>query len=112
MTVSADDVYIPPFQNLTWTRDSADRVLARGSLGARDADGRPLQVVVSAEPGAWRAAFDAGECIPLLPEALDVLPAMGHGADARRLVAALETTVSSIDPSDRALLATAAAAGI
>ena len=59
VTVFDDDVYIPPFQNLTWTLDSADRVLASGSLGARDADGRPLQVVVSADPGAWRAAFDA-----------------------------------------------------
>lgn len=59
VTVFSDDVYVPPFRTLAWTLAGTDGVLASGSLGARDADGRPLQVVVSANPGAWRAAFGA-----------------------------------------------------
>lgn len=59
VTVFTDDLYVPSFRTLTWTLDGAGRVLASGSRGARDADGRPLQVVVSANPGAWRSAFDA-----------------------------------------------------
>lgn len=57
VTVFDDDVYVPPFQTLSWTLSEPDRVLASGSLGAREADARPLQVVVSAAPGTWRDAF-------------------------------------------------------
>lgn len=59
VTVFDDDVYVPAFHSLSWTLASGDRVLASGSLGAREADGRRLQVAVSAEPGAWRSAFAA-----------------------------------------------------
>ncbi|MEJ2667732.1 MAG: hypothetical protein P8Z81_11650 [Deinococcales bacterium] len=59
VTVFDDDVYVPRFQTLSWTLSETDRVLASGSLGARDADARPLQVVVSAAPGVWRDAFAA-----------------------------------------------------
>ncbi len=57
VSVFDDDLYVPAFQTLSWRLVSAGRVLASGSLGAREADGRPLQVVVSADPGAWRAAY-------------------------------------------------------
>lgn len=60
VTVFDDDVYVPPFQTLSWTLDTSDRVLASGALGARDADTRPLQLVVSSDPGAWRAAYPPG----------------------------------------------------
>ncbi len=57
VSVFDDDVYVPRFRSLSWTLVAAGRVLASGSVGAREADARPLDLVVSTAPGRWRSAF-------------------------------------------------------
>lgn len=55
--VFEDDLYLPTFRTLTWSLATAERVLASGSMGAREQDERPLDLLLSADPGRYRAAF-------------------------------------------------------
>lgn len=50
-------IYLNSFSGITWTLRTADATLASGSIAGRDADARPLDLVVSREPGRLRAAY-------------------------------------------------------
>src|SRR5690606_36919383 len=60
------------FRTLTWSLTTADRVLGSGSLGAREQDQRPLDLLLSADPGRYRAEF--GETARLVDVAAADLP--------------------------------------
>lgn len=57
VTVFEDDVYVPRYRSMSWTLSNAERVYASGSLGTRDVDARPLDLLLSADPGRWRTAL-------------------------------------------------------
>lgn len=60
VSVFEDDLYLPTFRTLTWSLATADRVLGSGSLGAREQDERPLDLLLSADPGRYRGEFGEG----------------------------------------------------
>jgi len=84
VTVFQDDLYVPTFRSLSWTLASGRSVLASGSLGAADADARPLQVVLSSSPGSWRSAFGADA--RLVDVAASDLPARAAAFDGVRTI--------------------------
>ncbi len=84
VTVFQDDLYVPNFRSLSWTLASGRTVLASGSLGAGDADARPLQVVLSSAPGSWRGAFAADARV--VDVAASDLPARAAAFDGVRTI--------------------------
>ncbi len=50
-------VYLNAFSSISWTLRTADATIASGSMAGRDADSRPLDLVVSREPGRLRGAY-------------------------------------------------------
>src|SRR5690554_6864724 len=50
-------VYLPTFATLSWRLATAQRVLASGSIAGREADGRPLDLLLTSNPGAYRLAY-------------------------------------------------------
>lgn len=50
-------VYLNSFSSISWTLRTADATLASGSIAGRDADSRPLDLVVSRAPGSLRSAY-------------------------------------------------------
>lgn len=50
-------LYLPRFATLSWRLATADRVLASGSIAGRDADERPLDLVLTSNPGAYRLPY-------------------------------------------------------
>lgn len=67
------ELFLPSWRSLSWRVRHGPRVVASGALGPRDRDPRPLDVVVSAEPGRWRQAYPeearlVGVAAPDLPQ--------------------------------------------
>jgi hypothetical protein len=104
VTVFDDDVYVPTFRTLSYTLISGRTVLASGSLGARDADARPLDVILSGAPGRWRDAF--GPDARVVDVAAADLPARAAAYDGVRSLLVDGTTAAP-----RAESVAAAAAG-
>jgi hypothetical protein len=84
VTVFQDDVYVPTFRSLSWTLVTGRTVLASGSLGAGEADARPLDVVLSSSPGSWRGAFASDA--RLVDVAASDLPARAAAYDGVRAI--------------------------
>lgn len=53
-------VYVSPFTSISWALRGPESVLASGSLAGRDQDTRPLDLVISREPGRYLSAFGSG----------------------------------------------------
>ena len=79
VTVVDQRIYLPNFSSIVWTLSNDTRVVSSGSLTGRDHDGRPLDIVVSRQPGRFATAFpsearvvdlSAAE-LPLEPSAYD-----------------------------------------
>ncbi len=51
-------IFLPRFARLTWRLATTDRVLASGSLPGREVDTRPLDLLLSGAPGAYRSAYE------------------------------------------------------
>lgn len=98
----ADDVYVPAWRSLQWRLSSEERLLASGSLSARDVDTRQLHLVVSQRPGTWR---------PLLPADGRVLERNGPDLSTRAAsydgVATILVDGTTAPPRPEALLAAA-----
>lgn len=98
-----DDIFIPAWRNFRWQVRSAEAVLASGSLDRRQADPRPLTILIAARPGAYRALLPTGarlvEVRTPLPERL----AAYHGVETLLVADAFEP------PRSEALLAASAA---
>lgn len=103
VSVFDDQIYVPVFQTLSWSLTDRQGVLASGSLGARDADGRPLQVVISSDPGAWRGAFASDARV--VDVAASDLPTSAAGYDG---VATLLLDGTAAAPRTEAVAAAAA----
>lgn len=71
-SVFEDDLYLPTFRTLTWSLATNDQVLASGSLSAREQDERALDLLLSADPGRYRAGF--GDAARLVDVAASDLP--------------------------------------
>jgi hypothetical protein len=82
VSVFEDDLYLPTFRTLTWSLTTADRVLGSGSMGAREQDERPLDLLLSADPGRYRAEF--GETARLVDVAAADLPLRAAAFDGVR----------------------------
>ncbi|MEJ2287402.1 MAG: hypothetical protein P8Y02_01955 [Deinococcales bacterium] len=82
VTVFDDDLFVPTFRTLSYTLVSGRTVLASGSLGAGDADARPLDVILSGAPGRWRGAF--GSDARIVDVAASDLPARAAAFDGVR----------------------------
>lgn len=52
-------VFLPRFASLTWRLTTPERVLASGSLAGRDADERPLDLLLTNNPGAYIRPYEA-----------------------------------------------------
>lgn len=50
-------VYVPRFATLGWRLATPERVLASGSIAGREADERPLDLVLTSNPGAFRLPY-------------------------------------------------------
>lgn len=50
-------LYLPRFASLSWRLRTEDRVLASGSVAGRDADDRPLDLLLSNRPGSYRQPY-------------------------------------------------------
>lgn len=57
ISVFETTVYLPRFARLAWRLATPDRVLASGSVEGREADARPLDLLLSNLPGSYRAAY-------------------------------------------------------
>lgn len=103
LTTFTDDVYIPAWRNLQWRLSSQDRLLTSGSLAARDADTRPIHLLVSRRPGDWRA---------MLPSDARVLERNGPDLPGRAAaydgVATVLVDGTTAPPRPESLLAAAA----
>lgn len=53
-------VHLNNYSSISWTLRTTDTILASGSLAGREADARPLDLLVSREPGRLRGALGAG----------------------------------------------------
>lgn len=53
-------VYVSAFSSVSWALRGPESVLASGSLAGRDQDTRPLDLVLSREPGRYLSAFGSG----------------------------------------------------
>ena len=79
VSVVEERLYVPRFQNITWSLANDARVIGSGSVSNRDQDARPLDLVLSREPGRYASAFasDArvidltASQLPLTPDAYD-----------------------------------------
>lgn len=100
------DVPFPSWRRVSWRIEHGERVLASGGLGARDRDGRPLHLVVSARPSRWADAFGPDARV-VVATAAD-LPTRAASWDG---VATLLLDGSAAAPAD-AVVVTAAAAGV
>ncbi len=98
-----DDIFLPAWRSFRWQVRSEEAVLASGSLDRRQADPRPLSILIAARPGAYRALLPAEarlvEARAPLPERL----AAYHGVEALLVADAFEP------PRSEALLAASAA---
>ena len=79
VSVVEERLYVPAFNNITWSLSTAARVIGSGSLPGREQDSRPLDIVVSRQPGRYASSFasearvidlNAAE-LPLQPAAYD-----------------------------------------
>ena len=59
--VFEDDVYFPSWRRLIWTLSTDERLLASGSIDRRPVNPDPLHIIVSANPGRWRALYDTND---------------------------------------------------
>lgn len=79
VSVVEERLYVPAFQSISWSLANDQRVISSGSLAGREQDSRPLDLIVSREPGRYASAF-AGEArvidltasqLPLTADAYD-----------------------------------------
>lgn len=79
VSVVEERIFVPAFQSIAWSLASEARIISSGSVSGRDQDKRPLDLVISREPGRYASAF-ASEArvidltasqLPLRPEAYD-----------------------------------------
>lgn len=98
-------VYISEFSSLSWSLRAPDAVLASGSLAGREQDARPLDLVLSRDPGRYLAAFGSGtRVVDVAPAALPIEVAAYDGV--RTLIVDGTTTAPRLEA-----VAAAAAAG-
>lgn len=57
VTVIDERIYVPPYDSITWSVTSAERVLSSGSFSGREQDDRPLDIVVGRRPGLFATVF-------------------------------------------------------
>ena len=57
VSIFEDLVYVPRFATLGWRLATQERVLASGSIAGREADDRPLDLVLTSNPGAFRLPY-------------------------------------------------------
>ncbi|UCH24579.1 MAG: hypothetical protein JSV66_11555 [Trueperaceae bacterium] len=57
ITVFQDDVFIPGWRSFVWSLKQDATTIASGSLGQRERDPRPLDLILSATPGVWRGRY-------------------------------------------------------
>lgn len=50
-------LYLPDFSTLSWRLATPDRVIASGTVAGREADTRPLDLVLTSNPGAYRLPY-------------------------------------------------------
>lgn len=69
-------LYLPNFSTLSWRLATPDRVIASGSIAGREADARPLDLVLTSNPGAYRLPFleAFGESARLVDVSAGALP--------------------------------------
>ena len=97
--------YVSSFNSIGWALRGPEAVLASGSLAGRDQDTRPLDLVLSREPGRYLTAFGAGtRVIDIAAAALPIEVAAYDGV--RTLIIDGTTTAPRLEA-----VAAAAAAG-
>lgn len=98
-----DDIFIPAWRSFRWQVRSEEAVLASGSLDRRQADPRPLTILIAARPGAYRALLPAEARLVEVRSPLPERLAAYHGVEALLVADAFE------QPRNEALLAASAA---
>lgn len=98
-----DDIFIPAWRSFRWQVRSEEAVLASGSLDRRQADPRPLTILIAARPGAYRALLPAEARLVEVGTPLPERLAAYHGVEALLVAEAFE------QPRNEALLAASAA---
>lgn len=108
LVVFEDDVYVPAWRAFRWTVRRGASVVASGALDPRRGrlDDRPLDLLLSAQPGHWRAAY-GDDARPVEVAAAD-LPRRGAAYDGVR---SLLVDGTGAVPATAAVAA-AAAAGV
>lgn len=76
LTIFDDLVYLPHFAALSWRLTTPERVVASGSVAGREADERPLDLLLTSSPGAYRTPFQEafGPGARLVDVAASLLP--------------------------------------
>ena len=98
-------LYVSSFDSIRWALRGPESVLASGSLAGRDQDARPLDLVLSREPGRYLSAFGSGtRVIDIAAAALPIEVAAYDGV--RTLIIDGTTTAPRLEA-----VAAAAAAG-
>jgi len=98
-------VYVSSYHSISWALRGPESVLASGSLTGRDQDTRPLDLVLSREPGRYLSAFGTGtRVIDVAAAALPIEVAAYDGV--RTLIVDGTTTAPRLEA-----VAAAAAAG-
>lgn len=57
IAIFRDLVYLPSFASLSWRLATSEWVIASGSIAGREADPRPLDLLLTRNPGAYRGAY-------------------------------------------------------
>ena len=100
LSVLEDDIFIPDWQNLSWTAATSERVVASGSFHPRELDDRPLAVLLSSAAGQHAQLLPSG--VRAVPHPAADLPERVAAWDAVRLLVIDGTTAP---PATAAVLA-------
>lgn len=57
VSVVESSLYLPNFNSIAWSVTSESRVVGSGSLAGREQDARPLDLIVSRQPGRFATSF-------------------------------------------------------
>lgn len=57
LTIFEELIYLPHFASLSWRLATPERVIASGSVAGREADERPLDLLLTSTPGVYRVPF-------------------------------------------------------
>jgi hypothetical protein len=106
ISVFEDELFIPVWRSFQWSVRAGEQILASGSFDRHLVDERPLELILSTQPGAFHAYFDAqARLVDVTPHDLPERAAAFDG------VRTLLIDGSTAPPRSEAVLA-ASAAGV